>query len=288
MSPHTLNDTLLKMQKKLQDHGIPNANLDAKILVEWITNTNASDRISQPAMCLSFEQITKLEHAVLRRIAGEPVYRIIGKREFYGISFTLSHDTLEPRSDTETLVDLVLPLLKQQVKKSKKTTLLDMGTGSGALAIAILKQIPQSYAVAVDISEDALKTATKNAENAEVANRFTPLLSNWFDSVTDQFDLIISNPPYIPEKDIKNLAKEVRLHDPLRALIGGKDGLDFYRKLALEAANYLKEKSYIAVEIGYSQEKDVCDLFEKNGFKHLEMRKDLSGTPRSLLFAYQH
>ncbi|MET3560110.1 release factor glutamine methyltransferase [Bartonella japonica] len=288
MSRHTLNDILLKMQKKLRDHGIPNANLDAKILVEWVTNTNASDRISQPTMCLSFEQITQLEHAIQRRIAGEPVYRIIGKREFYGISFALSHDTLEPRSDTETLVDLVLPLLKQQVKKSKKITLLDMGTGSGALAIAILKQIPQSYAIAVDISEDALKTATQNAENAEVANRFTPLLSNWFDAVTDQFDLIISNPPYIPEKDIKNLAKEVRLHDPLRALIGGKDGLDFYRKLAQEAANYLKAKSYIAVEIGYSQEKDVCDLFEKNGFQHLEMRKDLSGIPRALLFAYQH
>ncbi len=98
---------------------------------------------------------------------------------------------------------------------------------------------------------------------AGVINRFTPLLSDWFVSVTGQFDLIISNPPYIPEKDIQNLAKEVRLHDPLRALIGGKDGLDFYRKLAHEAENYLKDNGYIAVEIGYSQEKAVCNLFEK-------------------------
>lgn len=159
-----------------------------------------------------------------------------------------------------------------------------MGTGSGAIAIAILKQIPQSYATAVDISEDALKTATNNAKNAEVINRFTPLLSDWFHSVTDQFDLIISNPPYIPEADIQYLAKEVRLYDPLRALIGGKYGLDFYRKLSHEAANYLNAKGFIAVEIGHSQEKEVCNLFEQNGFQCLEMRKDLNNIPRALLF----
>ncbi|WP_208434948.1 peptide chain release factor N(5)-glutamine methyltransferase [Bartonella phoceensis] len=285
MSRHILNDTIRKTQEKLRTQGISEANLDAKILVEWITNTNASDRICKPDMCLSFEQIVQLEYAIQRRLAGEPVYRIIGEREFYGISFALSHDTLEPRSDTETLIDLVLPFLKKKGEKSEKITLLDMGTGSGAIAIVILKQIPQSYAVAVDISEDALKTATKNAKNAEVINRFTPLLSNWFASVTGQFDLIISNPPYIPEKDIKKLAKEVRLHDPLRALVGGKDGLDFYRKLAHEAANYLKAGSgCIAVEIGYSQETKVCSLFEECGFQLLEMRKDLNGIPRALLF----
>lgn len=286
MSPYTLRNTLLKTQKKLRDQGISEANLDAKILIEWVTNTNASDRISRPNMHLSFEELAQLKHAVQRRIAGEPVYRIIGMREFYGLSFTLSQDTLEPRPDTETLVDLVLSLLKKQSKKSEKITLLDMGTGSGAIAIAILKQIPQSYAVAVDISENALKTATKNAKNMDVIQRFNPLLSDWFDSVTGQFDLIISNPPYIAEKDIQNLAKEVRLYDPLRALIGGKDGLDFYRKLSDKAANYLKAEGYIAVEIGYSQEKEVCNLFEKNGFKCLEMRKDLSGIPRALLFTF--
>lgn len=286
MNAHTLNNVIRQTQEKLRAQGISEASLEAKILIEWITNTNASDRILQPNLCLSFEQIAQLENAIQRRIAGEPVYRIIGAREFYGISFTLSKETLEPRSDTETLVDLVLPLLKKQSEKSEKITLLDMGTGSGAIAIAILKQVPQSYAIAVDISENALKTATKNAENADVINRFTPLLSDWFDSVTGQFDLIISNPPYIPEKDIPNLAKEVRLYDPLRALIGGKDGLNFYRKLSDKAANYLKAEGYVAVEIGYSQEKGVCDLFEKNGFKCLEIRKDLNGIPRALLFIY--
>ncbi|WP_208437788.1 peptide chain release factor N(5)-glutamine methyltransferase [Bartonella taylorii] len=288
MTKHSLNNIIRQTQEELRIQGVSEANLDARILVEWITGTNTSDRILQPDLCLSFEQRIHLENAIKRRIAGEPVYRIIGKREFYGISFTLSQDTLEPRPDTETLVDLVLPLLKKQCEKSGKTTLLDMGTGSGVIAIAILKQIPQSYAVAVDISEDALKTATKNAKNADVMHRFTPLLSDWFHSVTGQFDLIISNPPYIPETDIKNLAKEVRLYDPLGALIGGKDGLDFYRKLALEAEKYLKDNGYIAVEIGRSQEKEVCDLFEKNGFQCLEMRKDLSGIPRALLFVCNH
>ncbi|MCZ2158041.1 peptide chain release factor N(5)-glutamine methyltransferase [Bartonella sp. 220] len=284
MNVYPLNDAIRKTQKKLHMQGISEANLEAKILVEWITGTNAFDRISQPDLGLSCEQMTQLKHAVQRRLSGEPVYRIIGKREFYGISFALSKETLEPRPDTETLVDLVLPYLKKHSEKSEKITLLDMGTGSGAIAVAILKHMPQSYAVAVDISEGALKTATNNAKNAEVINRFTPLLSDWFHSVTDQFDLIISNPPYIPEADIQYLAKEVRLYDPLRALIGGKDGLDFYRKLSHEAANYLNAKGFVAVEIGHSQEKEVCNLFEQNGFQCLEMRRDLNDIPRALLF----
>ncbi|WP_175868489.1 peptide chain release factor N(5)-glutamine methyltransferase [Bartonella gabonensis] len=288
MNKYSLNSVIQQTQEKLRIKGISEAKLEAKILVEWVTGTNSSDRILRPDICLSFEQIEQLEQLIQRRVAGEPVYRIIGMREFYGISFALSQETLEPRPDTETLIELVLPFLKKQVENSEKITLLDMGTGSGALAIALLKQIPISHAVAVDISEDALKTATKNAETGGVINRFTPLLSDWFNSVTGYFDFIVSNPPYIPAKDIKKLAKEVRLYDPLRALIGGEDGLDFYRKLAHEAADYLKENSYVAVEIGYSQEKKVCDLFEKNGFQCLKMRKDLSGIPRALLFARKH
>ncbi|AQX28325.1 MULTISPECIES: peptide chain release factor N(5)-glutamine methyltransferase [unclassified Bartonella] len=288
MNDHSLSNTIQKTREKFRHQGISEADLNAKILVEWITGTNAFDRIIRPNMYLSSKQLVQLEQAINRRISGEPVYRIIGEREFYGIPFALSKDTLEPRPDTETLVDLVLPILKTHIEKSEQATLLDMGTGSGAIAIAILKQIPQIYAVAVDISEDALKTATKNAQHANVAHRFTPLLSNWFDSIKGQFDLIISNPPYIPEKEIKNLAKEVSQHDPLRALIGGEDGLDFYRKLAHESENYLKEKGYIAVEIGFSQEKKVCDLFEKNGFKCLKIREDLNGIPRALLFSFTH
>ncbi|MCZ2328429.1 peptide chain release factor N(5)-glutamine methyltransferase [Bartonella sp. F02] len=286
MSDHFLEKTIRKTQKRLQHQGIAESHLCAKLLIEWITGTNATDRIRTPNMCLSSEQIIKLEEAIKRRIAGEPVHRIIGIREFYGIPFFLSRDTLEPRPDTETLIDLVLPILKKHVEKSEKATFLDMGTGSGAIAIAILKQIPKTYATAIDISEDALNTATRNAEYANVADRFTPFLSDWFNSVTDKFDLIISNPPYIPEKDIKNLAKEVRLYDPLRALIGGKDGLDFYRKLAHQSANYLQEKGYLAIEIGYSQKEEVCNLFEKNGFNCLKIREDLNGIPRALLFAY--
>ncbi|EJF83671.1 peptide chain release factor N(5)-glutamine methyltransferase [Bartonella rattimassiliensis] len=288
MSKYSFKNVIQRTQEKLRAKGIVEADLDAKILIEWITGIKAAERIYKPDMHLSSEHIIQIEQAVQRRLVGEPVYRIIGAREFYGISFALSQETLEPRPDTETLIDLVLPFLKKQVENSKKTTFLDMGTGSGAIAITILKQIPQSYAVAVDISEDALKTATKNAKNVEVIHRFTPLLSNWFDSVADRFDFIVSNPPYIPAEDIRKLAKEVRLYDPLRALVGGKDGLDFYRKLAHEAANYLKENSYVAVEIGYSQEKKICDLFEKNGFQCLEMRKDLSGIPRALLFSRKH
>lgn len=161
MSQYSFKNVIQQTQEKLRTKGILEAALDAKILVEWITGINAAKRISKPDMHLSSEHIIQIEQAVRRRIAGEPIYRIIGTREFYGIPFTLSQETLEPRPDTETLIDLVLPFLQKQVENSRRTIFLDMGTGSGAIAIALLKQIPQSYAVAVDISEDALKTAKK-------------------------------------------------------------------------------------------------------------------------------
>ncbi|ALE04107.1 peptide chain release factor N(5)-glutamine methyltransferase [Bartonella ancashensis] len=285
---HHLSEAIQTTKETLSYNGIPEASLEAKLLVNWITKTNPTDIVIRPNIRLSPQQTAQLKKAIKQRIAGKPLYRIIGTREFYGIPFTLSRDTLEPRSDTETLVDLVLPILQQHAKRLENIIFLDMGTGSGAIAVALLKNVDKTHAVAVDISENALKTAVKNATNAKIAHRFTPLLSNWFNAVSGQFDLIISNPPYIPQKDIKNLAKEVRDHDPLRALIGGKDGLYFYKKLARESINHLKEGGHIAVEVGYSQNEIVCDIFEQNGFKCLETRKDLNNIPRALLFSFNH
>lgn len=281
----TLADAIGRTRRLLRDYKLENADLDARLLVEWATQTTRKDALLTPERFLPEDQVEKLHVAVEKRLSGMPVHRILGEREFYGIPFTLSADTLEPRPDTETLVDLILPVIAEVAMTKGHVSLLDMGTGTGAIAIAILKNAPLARAVAVDIAKGALQTVVANAKNAGVADRLAVCESDWFENVTGQFDVIVSNPPYIPQADIAKLDREVRDHDPLRALVGGEDGLDFYRALATQSAQYLTKTGHIAVEIGIGQERDVSALFMQSGFRCLEMRPDLSGVTRALLFA---
>ena len=280
----SLYDVLKKTRKLFRDRKLDNADLDARLLVEFITSTTRKDEILNPDFQVGNDALQRLDKAIVERLNGKPVYRIIGKREFYGIEFHLSADTLEPRDDTEALVDLVLPEIRSIADRYGEAKIVDMGTGTGAIAIALLANVDGLKATAVDISDDALKTASLNAENARVADRFSSLKSDWFSGFSGTFDMIISNPPYIPENQISTLATEVKKYDPLRALSGGKDGLQFYRKLAEESRLFLKPHGMIAVEIGKSQEKDVIALFSENGFELKKTRKDLNGILRALLF----
>ena len=280
----SLSDVLKKTRKLFRDRKLDNADLDARLLVEFFTSTTRKDEILNPDFQVGNDALQRLDKAIVERLNGKPVYRIIGKREFYGIEFHLSADTLEPRDDTEALVDLVLPEIRSIADRYGEAKIVDMGTGTGAIAIALLANVDGLKATAVDISDDALKTASLNAENARVADRFSSLKSDWFSGLSGKFDMIISNPPYIPESEISTLATEVKKYDPLRALSGGKDGLQFYRKLAEESRLFLKPHGMIAVEIGKSQEKDVIALFSENGFELKKTRKDLNGILRALLF----
>ena len=280
----SLSDVLKKTRKLFRDRKLDNADLDARLLVEFITSTTRKDEIFNPDFQVGNDALQRLDKAIVERLNGKPVYRIIGKREFYGIEFHLSADTLEPRDDTEALVDLVLPEIRSIADRYGEAKIVDMGTGTGAIAIALLANVDGLKATAVDISDDALKTASLNAENARVADRFSSLKSDWFSGFSGKFDMVISNPPYIPESEISTLATEVKKYDPLRALSGGKDGLQFYRKLAEECRPFLKPHGMIAVEIGKSQEKDVIALFSENGFELKKTRKDLNGILRALLF----
>ena len=280
----SLSDVLKKTRKLFRDRKLDNADLDARLLVEFFTSTTRKDEILNPDFQVGNDALQRLDKAIVDRLNGKPVYRIIGKREFYGIEFHLSADTLEPRDDTEALVDLVLPEIRSIADRYGEAKIVDMGTGTGAIAIALLANVDGLKATAVDISDDALKTASLNAENARVADRFSSLKSDWFSGLSGEFDMIISNPPYIPESEISILATEVKKYDPLRALSGGKDGLQFYRKLAEESRLFLKPHGMIAVEIGKSQEKDVIALFSENGFELKKTRKDLNGILRALLF----
>jgi len=281
----SLSDVLKKTRKLFHDRKLENADIDARLLVEFFTSTTRKDEILNPDLQVNDEALQRLNKAIFDRLNGKPVYRIIGKREFYGIEFHLSADTLEPRDDTEALVDLVLPEVRFMSDRYGEAEIVDMGTGTGAIAIALLVNVHELKTTAVDISDDALKTALLNAQSARVADRFSLLKSDWFFNLSGKFDMIISNPPYIPENQITSLAIEVKEYDPLRALAGGQDGLDFYRKLAEGSRPFLKPHGMVAVEIGKGQEEDVIALFSESGFELKKTRKDLNGVLRALLFS---
>jgi release factor glutamine methyltransferase len=283
--PATLSELLREARRRLSDAGVQDAALDARLLVEHVSGTTRADAISNPTMVIDPETLKAVEAVLERRVAGEPVHRILGFREFYGLRLRLSKETLEPRPDTETLVEVVLPFVRRAADARGTCRLLDLGTGTGAIALALVSAEPRAAATAVEISEDALATAARNAADLGLADRFSPLISDWFEKVSGRYDVIVSNPPYIPAKDIATLQKEVREFDPRRALDGGNDGLDAYRIIAAGAASHLERGGIVAVEIGHTQKDDVSALFAEAGFVRLEAVRDLAGNDRGLVFA---
>jgi release factor glutamine methyltransferase len=220
-----------------------------------------------------------------RRAAGEPVHRIIGFRAFDGLDLLLSPATLEPRPDTETLVDAMLPAVRDIVRRRGSCRILDLGTGTGAIALAILSQVREATATGSDISREALAAAVRNAERSGVADRFAAIRSNWFENLSGKWDVIVSNPPYIPTASITGLAREVRDHEPIAALDGGIDGLDAYRIIAKEVHGFLEEGGCVGMEIGFDQRKKVSAIFACNGFDLAGSARDLGGNDRVLTFA---
>ncbi|TIT64389.1 MAG: peptide chain release factor N(5)-glutamine methyltransferase, partial [Mesorhizobium sp.] len=230
------------------------------------------------------EAIVAIDAALRRRVAGEPVHRILGFREFYGLRLWLSPETLEPRPDTETLVEAILPFAKATAERQGECRILDLGTGSGAIALALLSAVPGAVATGVDIAAGALATAMRNARDLGLADRFETLESNWFAKVSGSYHVIAANPPYIPRQDIGNLQDEVRGFDPHLALDGGADGLDPYRIIAAEAAGFLETEGLVVVEIGHTQRIEVADIFTAAGYRLADKFRDLGGNDRALVF----
>ena len=264
--------------------GIEDAKLDARLIVEHFSRTTRADVIARPEMSIDAEKVAAVRDAIARRIAGEPVHRILGFRDFYGLRLFLSPETLEPRPDTETLVDAMLPFLRQLAVREGRCRILDLGTGTGAIALALLAEIPEAMAVGVDISAEALATAARNAKENGLSERFETVRSDWFEKISGRFHVIVANPPYIPTNELETLQGEVRKYDPARALDGGADGLDAYRKIAGQAEAYLETPGRVAVETGHTQKEEVSRLFEAAGFSVVEARKDLGGRNRVLVF----
>jgi release factor glutamine methyltransferase len=281
----TLGALHRQARDQLAEAGMADAALDARLLVEHFTGTTRTDAIADAGRGVEPEAAAAVQAALDRRIAREPVHRILGCRQFYGLDLRLSPATLEPRPDTETLVDFCLPFLKERQAAGERCRILDLGTGSGAIALALLSRLPEAVAVGTDISAEALETALSNANIIGLKDRFDGIVSDWFEAVNGGFTLVVSNPPYIPTRDIGMLEPEVRDHDPARALDGGSDGLDAYRKIASGVEKHLDENGRVAVEIGFDQRPDVTGIFEAEGFVLEESARDLGGNERALLFA---
>jgi release factor glutamine methyltransferase len=230
------------------------------------------------------EWAAALEAAAQRRLAGEPVSRIIGEREFWGLAFTLNEATLDPRPETELLVADAIAF----ADKKKAPKIVDLGTGSGAIAISIASALPKVKAVATDISEKALEAARANAERHGVADRVSFHLGPWWQPVptTELYDLIVSNPPYIASGEIETLQAEVRLFDPKPALDGGWDGLEGYRAIAAGASRRLAPGGLVLLEIGAGQGETVTRILSRAGFGNIEVQKDLAGLDRLVLASH--
>ena len=216
--------------------------------------------------------------SVERLKQGEPVQYIIGKTEFYGLEFNVNSNVLIPQPDTEILVEEVIDIYNKNYSNyNENITILDLCTGSGAIAVSLKKNLENIEVFASDISTKALEIAKKNANknNTEI----TFIESDLFENINTKFDIIVSNPPYIERDVLKTLSEEVK-HEPVLALDGGEDGLEFYRKIAKDAKSYLKENGILAIEIGFDQKDSVIKLLEQEGYKDIYSKKDYSGNDR--------
>lgn len=280
--PPEAGAALSAMRECFRRAGLDSPDLDASLLLERVAGIDRLAVIKKPEARLSDDQIRRLEAATMRRCDRMPVHRIIGSRGFYGRDFQMSDATLEPRPDTESLVDLAIQLAAH--RRNSSLSILDLGTGTGILAITLVAELAGASALAVDKSRAALDVAKANAERNLVAERVRFLESDWFSGVEGSFDLIISNPPYVASREMDLLEPEVKLHDPRLALDGGEDGLAAYRQIAKGAGRHLCEDGLVLVEIGQGQLPGVTAIFESCGFAGLRSMKDMAGIERAVAF----
>ena len=284
----TASELLQEARARFAGADLDDPATEARILVGGLLHLSATGLVTHGAEPVSEEDAARVRAAVARRLNHEPVYRILGEREFYGLSLRLSAATLEPRPDTEILVDTMLPHVRRLESQIGNIHILDIGTGTGAICLALLHECPKAMGVGSDISSEALETARGNAERNGLAARFRTAQGSWFEAIHERFHVIVSNPPYITSNVISTLAPEVKDFDPPMALDGGLDGLDAYRAIAKDAARFLYQNGMIGVEIGYDQRETVTSVFEGAGFSLVEAVRDYGQNDRVLVFEFQH
>lgn len=283
----SISEALSAATLRLSAGAVETPGLDARLLLQWVTGLDTAHLIARSSALLTDEQERQFERAVAGRAGGCPVARIIGEKQFWGLDLELSFGTLVPRPDTETLVETVLGRIDGP-RADWTGAICDLGTGSGAILIALLQELPRATGVGVDISADAIATARRNAERHQIADRsawHVADYADWPQARADQsrFDIVVSNPPYVAEADLAALAAEVREHDPNQALIAGADGLDAYRILAGQIPHLLRRGGLAALELGFGQADAVTALTHSQGLEQLAVKADLAGISRVLL-----
>jgi release factor glutamine methyltransferase len=272
-----------ELASRLKSASIESAELDARLLVGAVMEFDLTGIITAADRRLTPEQADHLEQLARRRLAGEPVARILGHKEFWSLPLQLSPATLVPRPDTETIVEFALEILRADDRIEHPLRIADLGTGSGAILFALLFELPKAQGYGTDLSLEALKTARANAARLGLADRASFVRCDYAAGLAGPFDLIVSNPPYIPSGDIAGLSVEVRDHDPIAALDGGTDGLDAYRALIPETAAVLVPGGLLIVEVGQGQSRDVEALMTASGLApEGSPRPDLAGIERGV------
>jgi release factor glutamine methyltransferase len=268
---------------KFKSAAIDSAELDARLLTGHALGLDLTGMITAAQRPLAPNDAARLDSFAQRRLAGEPVARIIGEKEFWGLPLQLSPATLVPRPDTETVVELALELLRAGGNPDRPLRIADLGTGTGAILLALLSELPAAHGFGTDISQAAVQTAAANAARLGLHDRATFIACDYASGLSGRFDLIVSNPPYIRAADIGGLAMEVRNHDPIAALDGGTDGLDAYRALIPSAARLLTAGAALVVEAGTGQSGPIQALMTAAGLvTRTAPKADLGGIPRAV------
>ena len=267
---------------RFRQAGIDSAETDARLLMAHALGIDRAELIANGERALTLEQTKSIDALAERRLKHEPVARIFGRKEFWSLSLQISPAVLVPRPETETVIEAALDALVRDARQMERLHILDIGTGSGALLLALLSELPNATGTGTDISTAALEVARGNAERSDFATRCTFVACDIAAGVRGPFDLIVSNPPYVAHGEIASLAPEVRDYDPALALDGGADGLNGYRAIAAQARGLLAPGGMLIVELGMGQEEAVRALFTKAGLFVAAARHDLAGIPRAL------
>lgn len=271
----------------LRARGVESPELDARLLIGHALGLDHAKLAAASQCILAPSDIEAIHALTARRCHGEPVARILGVKEFWGLSLRLSPATLVPRPETETVVEAALDAVRRQGVSTRMLRLADLGTGSGALLLALLSELPAACGAGTDVSPAALATARDNAARLALGQRAHFIACDFGAALASDFDLIVSNPPYVATRDIATLAPEVRDHDPLRALDGGADGLSCYRAIATHARRLLAPAGFLVVEIGTGQAERVTECMACASLSlATEARPDLAGIPRALTFRH--
>ena len=275
-----LSEIKKKLSKNFSISGIETSELDARLILKEILSFDDKELIINENYHIPKGFIKEIFAIEKRRLKGEPISKIFKKRDFYKSTFIISNDVLDPRPETELIVEIA----NNFIKKNGVKNILDLGTGSGCILLSVLKENKMINGLGIDLSKEAINIAQKNSKKLQVEKQSNFLISNWMESINFKFDIVVSNPPYIPSKDIKKLSKDVKKFDPLISLDGGEDGLSCYRLIVKDLKRVITKNAIIIIEIGCNQSKLVEEIFKKNDFKLVKKYNDINGLDRVLTF----